>query len=184
MIRRLNGVTLLVEGFLMTIALSIVLGAFAYEGKQQLVAWVIGIPTITLLVVLIIAETVPSLLRYTRALGVSEDDAPDAGDSDGPPAMEAGTWRRVGIVYGWLAIYFVAIFAFGFYIATPVFLVAFLTWESKLTLYYASGVMAVALVPLYIIFRLILDIPLWPGVFPTMKVIPGIIGGGSIPQLN
>ena len=73
---KLNGINLLTEFFLMAIALSIVLGAIAYEGKQQLVAWVIGFPTIGFLFILIVAELAPGLLKFTRAFGVSADDAP------------------------------------------------------------------------------------------------------------
>ncbi|MQF86467.1 MAG: hypothetical protein FI734_03260 [SAR202 cluster bacterium] len=176
---RINGIALLTEFFLMALALSIVLGAIAYEGKQQLVAWVIGFPTIGFLVLLIIAELAPSLLKFTRAFGVSEDDAPEQANSS---QMESGTWRRVGIVYGWLVGYFISIFFLGFYIATPIFLISFLNIESKLKLSRTIGVMLVALIPFFIIFRIILDIPLWPGILP--KLVPGIIGGGSIPPLT
>ena len=58
----------------------------------------------------------------------------------------------------------------------------FLSYRSKLKLYRASSVMLVALIPCFIVFRLILDIPLWPGLLP--KFIPGIVGGGSIPPLT
>ena len=56
---RINGFNLGVYAFLLTIALSIVLGATAYAGKQQLTAFVIGIPTITLLIFLVLAEVTP-----------------------------------------------------------------------------------------------------------------------------
>ena len=113
----------------MAIALSIVLGAIAYEGKQQLVAWVIGFPTIGFLFILIVAELAPGLLKITRAFGDSEDDAPEQNNA---AQMESGTWRRVGIVYGWLVGYFISIFLLGYYLATPIFLIAFLAIESKL----------------------------------------------------
>ena len=96
--------------------------------------------------------------------------------------MEAGSWRRVGIVYGWLVLYFAMTFVFGFYIAIPVFMVLFLTIESRLIPVYAVGVTVAAGLPLYIIFRLVLDIPLWAGILP--RILPGIIGGGTVPQLN
>ncbi len=182
---RINGFNLGVYAFLLTIALSIVLGATAYAGKQQLTAFVIGIPTITLLVFLVLAEVTPRLIKLTGAFGVSEDDAPQAAEDDAggsPGGMEAGSWRRIGIVYGWLVLYFAMTFVFGFYIAIPVFMVLFLTIESRLIPVYAVGVMVAAGLPLYIIFRLVLDIPLWTGILP--RILPGIIGGGTVPQLN
>ncbi len=180
-----NRFNLGVYAFLLAIALSIVLGATAYEGKQQLTAFVIGIPTIGLLVFLTLAEVTPSLVKLTGAFGVSEDDKPDVSEgaeSGGGATMEAGSWRRVAIVYGWLVSYFAMTFVFGFYLSIPVFMALFLTFESRLRPLYAVGVTAATGIPLYAIFRILLDIPLWPGILP--RIIPQIIGGGIVPQLN
>ena len=179
-----NRFNLGVYAFLLTIALSIVLGAMAYQGKQQLTAYVIGIPTITLLVFLVLAEATPSLVKLTRSFGVSEDDKPDVseGTEGGGGQMEAGTWRRVAIVYGWLVAYFAMTFVVGFYVAIPVFMTLFLTFESRLKPLYAAGVTVAAGLPLYVVFRIVLDIPLWPGMLP--RIIPSVFGGGIVPQLN
>ncbi len=179
-----NRFNLGVYAFLLTIALSIVLGAAAYEGKQQLTAYVIGLPTIVLLVFLVLAEATPSLVKLTRSFGVSEDDKPDVseGTESGAGQMEAGSWRRVGIVYGWLVLYFGMTFVVGFYVAIPVFMTLFLTFESRLKPLYAVGVTVAAGLPLYVVFRIVLDIPLWPGMLP--RIIPSILGGGIVPQLN
>ena len=182
MSKRIDGINLLVCSFLMTITLALVLGSLVYDGKQRLVALVIGLPTIGMLAFLMLASLTPAMLAYLRPIGVSEDDAPEAESGGSPNNLNTGTWRRVGIVYGWLIGYYVLTFIFGYYVATPVFLVAFLTKESGLTWMKSLGVMVVSLVPFYVVFRLILDIPLWPGVLP--RILPGILGGGSIPQLN
>jgi len=182
MSKRIDGINLLVCSFLMTIALALVLGSIAYEGKQRLVAMVIGLPTIGMLAFLIVASLTPSLLAFLRPIGVSEDDAPESKSQDARSNLNAGTWRRVAIVYGWLMAYYVVTFVLGYYVATPLFLVAFLTKESGLTWMKSFGVMLGSLIPFYVVFRLILDIPLWPGVLP--RILPGILGGGSIPQLN
>ena len=129
-----------------------------------------------------LASLSPALLAYLRPIGVSEDDAPEAQSEDSTNNVNAGTWRRVAIVYGWLMAYYVMTFVLGYYVATPIFLVAFLTKESGLTWMKSLGVMTVSLLPFYVVFRLILDIPLWPGMLP--RILPGILGGGSIPQLN
>ena len=182
MSKRVDGINLLVCSFLMTITLALVLGSFVYDGKQRLVAFVIGFPTIAMLAFLMLASLSPVLLAYLRPIGVSDDDAPEAQSENATNNMDAGTWRRVAIVYGWLMAYYVMTFVLGYYVATPIFLVAFLTRESGLTWIKSLGVMTVSLVPFYVIFRLILDIPLWPGMLP--RILPGILGGGSIPQLN
>ena len=145
----------------------------------------IGIPTITLLVFLVLAEVTPRLVKLTGAFGVSEDDAPQAAEDDAgasPGGMEAGSWRRVGIVYGWLVLYFGMTFVLGFYVAIPIFMALFLRLESRLIPIYAVGVTVAAGLPLYIIFRVVLDIPLGPGILP--RILPGVIGGGTVPQLN
>lgn len=179
---RINRFNLGVYAFLLAIALSIVLGATAYAGKQQLTAFVIGVPTLVLLMFLVLAETTPRLVRLTRAFGVSEDASPDESEGGGSGGMEAGTWRRVTIVYGWVVGFFAVTFVVGFYVAVPVFMTLFLTVESRLRAVYSVCVTVAAGVPLYIIFRLVLDIPLWAGALP--RIIPGILGGGTVPQLN
>ena len=182
---RVNRFNLVVYAFLLAIALSIVIGATAYAGKQRLTAFVIGVPTIGLLMFLVLAELTPRFVRLTRAFGASDDDAPesaegDAGGSGG--GMEAGSNKRVAIVYGWLALYFGVTFALGFYAAIPIFMTAFLIFESRLKPAYAVAVTIAAGALLYLVFETLLEIPLWAGALP--RVVPGVFGGGVVPQLN
>ena len=180
-----NKLTLFVEAFLITIALSLTLGALQYAGNQRITALVIGVPTITLLVLLMIAEVTPALVRATRAFGVSEDDAPDVGDGDDQPnvgSMNTGTWQRVAIVYAWLVLYFIMTFVLGHYIATPIFMMLFFTRESGLSPKRAAAVTVGSAGMLYVLFEMVLDIPLWTGVLP--RIVPDLIGGGHIPPLN
>ena len=169
-----------VEAFMMVIALSITIGALQYDGNQRSAAMVIGVPTIVMLALLMIAEAAPGLSRFTKAFGVSDDDEPNAQASAG--AMNAGTWRRVGIVYLWLVAYFVATFILGHYIATPLFMAAFFAQESGLSPRKAVAVSAASSAILYGLFEILLDIPLWTGVLP--RIVPDLIGGGRIPPLN
>lgn len=181
---RVNRFNLVVYAFLLAIALSIVIGATAYAGKQRLTAFVIGIPTIGLLMFLVLAELTPRFVRLTHAFGVSDDDAPEAADGDagGSGGMEAGSNKRVAIVYGWLALYFGVTFALGFYAAIPIFMTAFLIFESRLKPAYAVAVTIAAGALLYLVFETLLEIPLWAGALP--RVVPGVFGGGVVPQLN
>ena len=164
----------------MVIALSITVGALQYDGNQRIAAVVMGVPTIVMLALLMIAGVAPGLSRFTRAFGVSDDDEPNAQASAG--AMNAGTWRRVGIVYLWLVLYFAITFVLGHYIATPLFMAAFFMRESGLTPRNAVVVTIAASAVLYALFEMLLDIPLWTGVLP--RIIPDLIGGGRIPPLN
>lgn len=192
--------TLFVEAFLMTIALSITLGSLQYAGNQRTVALVIGVPTIGLLALLMIAEATPRLSRATRAFGVDSDAAPgdaegaaesrtgqaDAGAASGatPQAgqADAGAWRRVWTVYAWLLFYFAAMFVAGYYVATPLFLALFFVRESGLTLPRAAGVTLLTSAAFYLLFEMLLNIPLWTGALPL--IVPDLLGGGRIPPLN
>ena len=175
--------TLFVEAFLLTIALSITLGSLQYAGNQRIVALVIGAPTIGLLALLMIAEATPRLARATRAFGTDADAAPD--EQSGAPSaggMNAGTWRRVGTVYAWLLFYFAAMFVAGYYVATPLFMLLFFIRESGLSASRAAGVTALTSVVFYLLFETLLNIPLWTGALPL--IAPDLLGGGRIPPLN
>jgi len=170
--------TLFVEAFLMTIALSITLGSLQYAGNQRIAALVIGAPTIALLALLMIAEATPRLSRATRAFGADADAAPGEGEG----AASAGAWRRVGTVYAWLLFYFAAMFVAGYYVATPLFMALFFVRESGLSLSRAAGVTLLTSAAFYLLFEMLLNIPLWTGALPL--IVPDLLGGGRIPPLN
>ena len=176
--------TLFVEAFLMTVALSITLGSLQYAGNQRIVALVIGVPTIGLLALLMIAEATPRLSRATRAFGADADAAP--GEAEGAATQagqaDAGAWRRVWTVYAWLLFYFAAMFVAGYYVATPLFLALFFVRESGLTLPRAAGVTLLTSAAFYLLFEMLLNIPLWTGALPL--IVPDLLGGGRIPPLN
>jgi hypothetical protein len=177
---RLTGdriLNLTVYAVMLLIAAIFVVGAFQYTGRQRLVPWVIGVPTIVILIFIIIAELSPRLTFLTGAKGEAPDDAPK---TDGTQ-VDAGSWQRVLIVYGWLLFFLVSVFILGFYISIPCFLFLFLRYESKVSPAVATVSTIAVLIPLWLIFRTLLDIPLWPGAIPM--IMPGIFGGGSIPPL-
>ena len=172
--------TLFVEAFLMTIALSITLGSLQYAGNQRIAALVIGAPTIALLALLMIAEATPRLSRATRAFGADADAAP--GEETQAGQASAGAWRRVGTVYAWLLFYFAAMFVAGYYVATPLFMALFFVRESGLSLARAAGVTLLTSAAFYLLFEMLLNIPLWTGALPL--IVPDLLGGGRIPPLN
>lgn len=172
--------TLFVEAFLMTTALSITLGSLQYAGNQRIAALVIGVPTIALLALLMIAEATPRLSRVTRAFGADADAAP--GEETQTGQANAGAWRRVGTVYAWLLFYFAAMFVAGYYVATPLFMALFFVRESGLSLSRAAGVTLLTSAAFYLLFEMLLNIPLWTGALPL--IVPDLLGGGRIPPLN
>ena len=178
---KLNGNQMLnyvVYGAMLLLSLSFVVGSFVYESRMRLVPLVIGIPTVLLLIYITLLEIKPELFAFGR-----KPTAENAGPP--PPAMasgiNAGQWQRVVTIYGWLVGFFVGVLVFGYYIATPIFLVTFFVKESGLALMRAVLVTIGVSIILLLVFYLLLDIPLWPGVLP--RIIPHIIGGGSLPPL-
>ena len=175
--------TLFVEAFLMTIALSITLGSLQYAGNQRIAALIIGVPTIGLLALLMIAEATPRLSRATRAFGADADAAPGEEAQAGQAGQaSAGAWRRVGTVYAWLLFYFAAMFVAGYYVSTPLFMALFFVRESGLSLARAAGVTLLTSAAFYMLFEMLLNIPLWTGALPL--IVPDLLGGGRIPPLN
>jgi hypothetical protein len=70
--------------------------------------------------------------------------------------------RRFGLAFGWVAGFSLAIALFGFYIAIPVFTLAYLKWRGRSWL--AAAVFAVAMVAfIYGTFELGLKAPLFGG---------------------
>jgi hypothetical protein len=177
---KLNGnqvLSFVVYAAMLLLSLSFVVGAFVYPGRLRLVPLVIGIPTVLLLVYITLLEIKPEVFTIGRR-------KPEDG---GPPPMatasgiNAGQWQRVVTIYGWLVGFFVGVLVFGYYIATPVFLVAFFIKESGLKPMRAVLVTVGVSVLFLLMFYVLLDIPLWPGILP--RIIPHIIGGGSLPPL-
>ncbi|MEK9660063.1 MAG: tripartite tricarboxylate transporter TctB family protein [Chloroflexota bacterium] len=178
---------LVVYAALLVLTLSFVIGARAYEGRMTLVPRVIGIPTALLLAFIIVAELSPRLRGLTHGRGgAADDEAPSPEESaqrqrESGAGVDAGSWQRVLTVYGWLVGFFLLTLVVGFYVAVPIFLFAFLVRESQVAPVRAAVVTVVVLLLFLLIFDLVLDLALWRGLLP--RILPGYIGGGSLPPL-
>lgn len=166
-----------VYAVMLTLALTFVFGSLVYPGRLRLVPLVIGIPTVLLLVYIILMDINPKLFSLARNKG---EDGTEAG-APSEPSVNSGQWQRVITIYGWIVGFFIGVFIFGFYIATPLFLVSFLIKESQTKPMRALWVTAGVSILFLLVFYVLLDIPLWPGILPM--IIPHMVGGGSIPPL-
>ncbi|MDA1036539.1 MAG: tripartite tricarboxylate transporter TctB family protein [Chloroflexi bacterium] len=169
---------LVVYAVLLLLVSSIVIGSNIYEGRQRLVPLVIGIPTMLLLIGIIVVELWPRLAQFNKAKGGGEDEPVPMATASG---INAGSWQRVVTIFSWLIGFYVFTLIFGYYLSVPIFLAAFFNKEGEIALLRSIVIAIGVSVVLFLLFNLLLDIPLWPGVLP--KIIPSILGGGSIPPL-
>lgn len=169
---------LVVYAVLLLLVSSIVIGSNVYEGRQRLVPLVIGIPTMLLLIGIIVVELWPRLAPFNKAKGGGEDEPVPAATASG---INAGRWQRVVTIFAWLIGFYVGTLIFGYYVSVPLFLAAFFHEEALVSLPKSIGLAIGVSTFLFLLFNLFLDIPLWPGILP--RIIPSILGGGSIPPL-
>ena len=177
-LNRDRALNLIVYAVLMVFVSSIVIGSHVYEGRQRMVPLVIGIPTMLLLVGITVVELWPGLAQFNKAKGGGEDEPVPVATASG---INAGRWQRVVTIFAWLIGFFVLILIFGYYLSVPLFLAAFFNREAEVALRKSILIAIGVSVGLFLLFNLLLDIPLWPGILPM--VIPSILGGGSIPPL-
>ena len=168
--------TPLVFETLMLLVVGVMLvAATRYPHGVMLFPFVVGVPTLILLFVLWLGSVCPEwkgLGRKGKAEGADAEKAFE--DSDFTP------WVPVLNTLGWIAAYYVLIFATGFFVATPVWLIAFFFRKSNLSL--VKSVIG-GLVSSFAIIRMVqaFGIELWPGAIP--KIISRVIGGGVVPPI-
>jgi hypothetical protein len=172
---------IVVTGLMLFLAASFVIGAFTYAPRMRIVPLVIGIPTIAMLVFILALELRPDLFKPRKLREAEEAPKPEAPRQVSASGIDAGRWQRVVTIYGWIVGFFAATLVLGHYLAIPLFLLAFFIKETKVDPVRAIAVSAAVTVVLIVVFDLLLDIPLWPGVLP--RIIPHYIGGGSMPPL-
>jgi hypothetical protein len=169
---------LIVYAVLLVLVSSIVMGSHVYDGRQRLVPLVIGIPTMLLLIGITVVELWPGLAQFNRAKGGGEEEPVPAATA---PGINAGRWQRVVTIFGWLIGFYIFTLIFGYYLSVPIFLAAFFNREADVALPKSILIAIGVSVVFFLLFNLLLDIPLWPGILP--RIIPSILGGGSIPPL-
>jgi hypothetical protein len=123
--------------------------------------WVL-VPTVVLLLVLLLPDTLPRLRR--RVGGDGDGAGPersfDARSVGGPewPRRDAERWRGARIT-GWLLLLIGLVDTCGFFVAVPLFVVPYLRLEAGLR-WSRSALFAAALVgALYLVFGVWVDVP-------------------------
>lgn len=177
--------------------LSLLAAAYQYATDVRLIAFVVGVPTLALLVIQIVSQIA---LRVSMAaaeastgsspalrLPIPDTDAgtanlPDPG-GDGEQAGQSGgraEWRSALHLSAWLIGFFALFFLVGFFASMPLFLIIFL--RSQGTSWTRSVIVAVGVWTFCLmVFQWIFALKMWLGVIP--EIASGILGGGITPPL-
>jgi hypothetical protein len=123
--------------------------AAAYPFKAALMPLAVGLPGAALCLYRLLLE-----LRRARAAGSGQTDT--------------GPIRRELQLFGWWGAFIAGIVLFGFEIATPILLYAYLRFESREPHWRALAVAVGGLAVVYGIFATLLSVQLWPGFVPPM----------------
>jgi putative tricarboxylic transport membrane protein len=168
---------------LLLIVLGMVMVSLVYRPSARLVPLVVGVPTLLLLLVSLLAEFSPASLKALEMgietlWGGSLPRSEDAGVED-----DRTRFNRVRLfrVIGWILGFLLVLFPLGLLTSTGAFLSSFLIIEGKAHWLKSIGITAAVLLLLYYVVQDALMLKLWPGALP--EIIPGIVGGGIVPPL-
>jgi hypothetical protein len=154
---------------------AVLISGTQYERNVRLVPYVVGFPTLILVFVLWLGELRPTWkLRGSRSPqeGTKVDTGKDTDFTSWGPAVNT---------LGWIFVFFVIIFLFGFFVATPVFLAAFLYRKARLSPLKAVLIAVLTTLVACGFVQGLIGIGLWLGAVP--QIIPGFVGGSIVPPL-
>ncbi len=177
------------ESFLFTIflfvsVLTMVIISFDYGFNARLVPWIVGFPTLLILLASLILEFFPGTQKSLE-MGIENLWGGAMPESNNNPVDEedAGPVNRLRVfqVLAWIAGFFATTFLLGFFVSAGLFLFLFLKIEGRTPLLRAMVAGALSGVLIYFIVDKGFMLRLWPGVLP--EIIPDVLGGGIIPPL-
>lgn len=150
-----------------------------YPPEVQILPLVVGVPTLSLTVVLLVGEFHPPVMEWLDSalddLWGGRQETSETGKGESLPS-----WGPVLRMMGWAAGFFAAVFVFGMFVVPPLFIVAYLVAEARMRLTAALLASLVASTCLYAGMAL-LRVDLWTG--SIAEVVSGLLGGGIIPPL-
>jgi len=160
--------------------LLLILVGFFYQKEVKLVPFVIGFPTLLLLVILWIGCFYPKVVRWVE-IAVGEGPNKSKNLIRTEKNSEFTEWQPVLVIMGWIFLFFVFVFFFGFALISPVFITCFLIRKALMRWYVAFTYALIAIMLIYIFMEGLIKADLWCGAIP--EIIPGLLGGAIIPQL-
>jgi hypothetical protein len=164
--------TLLVVTFLVT--------AISFPERVRIAPFLAGGATLALLLVLVAAEFIPRLRRWTEdTSGARPRDNQGGADRNIVP-IEWAPWPIVLRFAAYIVGFFLFVFLLGFFVVPPVFIALFLINEARVGPKWAILSAMIASFSMYG-GMVLLNVDIWTGAIP--EIVPGLIGGAIIPPV-
>ena len=165
---------------LLIFVLLFILTGMVYPREVRLIPYVVGFPTLVLLLFLWISGFNPVVKRWVVIATRGQRGGEKKSES---PAKESEftEWMPVLIVMAWVFPFFILVFLFGYALISPIFIACFLIRKAGMRwpIAVASAIFSTALI--FLLMEGLIDADLWCGAIP--EIIPGWLGGAIIPQL-
>jgi hypothetical protein len=131
------------------------LGLFGIIQSLTFVYWESIVLPLGISIIISVLATVEVVKEFRRR----REAASEAATNDSNIKSEN---RRLGLIFGWVTGFCLAIYLLGFYISIPLFAFAYLKWRRRSWL--AAAIFAVALLAFsYAVFAIGLKVPLYKG---------------------
>lgn len=166
--------------FIILFVIVLILTGFGYPKEVRMIPFVVGFPTLLLLIFLWIGGFYPRVIHWIEdAMGEQREEK--KGLKKGEKSTEFTEWKPVLIVMVWVFLFFLFVFLFGFALVSPVFITAFLIRKAGMRFRSALLYALIAVALIYIFMEGLINADLWCGAIP--EIIPGWLGGAIIPPL-
>ncbi|MPY69594.1 MAG: hypothetical protein GEU92_05870 [Alphaproteobacteria bacterium] len=176
--RRIDGELVFAAALVAFIA-AMLIATLQFPPLLRYTPFIAGGLTLVFLGVLIAGTFHPGLLRMTETALQDMWGGGNEGQKFEEAAEAPSPWRSVLRVMGYAVGFLLAVYWFGFFLVTPIFIAIYLTLDAKARPLTALAVAAGLSVVL--IFALVnLNVDLWVGRIP--EIVPDYIGGAIEPQ--
>ncbi|MFH1488263.1 MAG: tripartite tricarboxylate transporter TctB family protein [Pseudomonadota bacterium] len=165
---------------LMLFLILLLLAGFSYPKEVRMLPFVVGFPTLLLLVILWLGGIYPGVRRRIEMAGERKKDQKAVPDKV-KKGEEFTDWKPVLIVMAWVFLFFILVFFFGFALVSPVFITCFLIRKASMRWQVSALYSVIATVLIYVFMEGLINADLWSGAIP--EIIPGYLGGAIIPPL-
>lgn len=158
----------------------LLLAGLAYPKEVRMIPFVVGFPTLLLLLFLWVGNINPVVGRWVEmaARGRRSGEKKSGEPSKGSEFTE---WGRVLVIMAWVFLFFAFVFLFGFALVSPLFIALFLVRKAGFRKGTALVYAVTATILIYLFMQGVIKADLWSGAIPS--IIPGILGGAIVPPL-
>jgi hypothetical protein len=141
-------------------------GALNYDPVARAFPLVVGIPVLVLLILQVLMELAPKKFGMLRKFDTRELIQVDDALVAQAKAVRADTVKRGSErqYYAWAAMFVVAIYVLGFYVAIGVFLIGLVYFQLQEKLSVALVITGIMLLVAYYGFAVLMEVPLFSGI--------------------